>query len=142
MGLFKLIEQGKYQEFCCLYEEKAGIRNSHPELADLIPGNYLLALLGLKDYNKIVEVCEKHVLENVNRKGSLNRSTSDFYIACSIAKMELGNANEAYKILYDGIRQRQRSIQDTIRRKKFKVSGHFQNTGSMCFVLRSCYAPG
>lgn len=113
MGPFKLIEQGKYQEFCCLYEEKAGIRNSHPELADLIPGNYLLALLGLKDYNKIVEVCEKHVLENVNRKGSLNRSTSDFYIACSIAKMELGNANEAYKILYEGRNSKYQDISRT-----------------------------
>lgn len=38
MGLFRLIEQRKFQEFCHLYEEKVEIRDQNPEFADLIPG--------------------------------------------------------------------------------------------------------
>ena len=100
MGLFRLIEQRKFQEFCHLYEEKVEIRDQNPEFADLIPGNYILALLGLKDYHGVVDMCMKHISENANRKGSSNRSSSKFYVACAIAKMELGQVEDAYKILY------------------------------------------
>lgn len=78
MGLFRLIEQRKFQEFCHLYEEKVEIRDQNPEFADLIPGNYILALLGLKDYHGVVDMCMKHISENANRKGSSNRSSSKF----------------------------------------------------------------
>lgn len=113
MGLFELIEQRKFQEFRHLYEEKVEIRDQNPEFADLIPGNYILALLGLKDYHEVVDVCEKHISENANRKGGLNRSTSDFYIACSIAKMELGKAEEAYNTLYEGRNSKYQDISRT-----------------------------
>ena len=113
MGLFRLIEQRKFQEFCHLYEEKVEIRDQNPEFADLIPGNYILALLGLKDYHGVVDMCMKHISENANRKGSSNRSSSKFYVACAIAKMELGQVEDAYKILYEGRNAKYQDISRT-----------------------------
>lgn len=113
MGQFKLIEQKKFQEFCNIYEEKAKIKNQDPELADLVPGNYVLALLGKKDYGRVVETCVKQIAENANQKKSLDRSSSRFYIACSIAKMELGQVEEAYDILYEGRNAKYQDISRT-----------------------------
>lgn len=113
MGLFRLIEQRKFQEFRHIYEEKAGIREQNPEFADLIPGNYILALLGLKDYHGVVDICMKHISENANCKGASNRSSSKFYVACAIAKIELGQVEDAYKILYEGRNAKYQDISRT-----------------------------
>lgn len=44
MGAFALIEKKVYEAFCALYLEKAHLRTTQPEYADLVPGNYVTAL--------------------------------------------------------------------------------------------------
>lgn len=111
MSLFKLIEQKRFQEFCDVYEEHAESQGENSEFSDLVAGNYLTALLGSKKYKKAIEFCFGEILKNENRGNRPDRSSSDIYIACSIAKMELGQ-KDAMEILYMG---RKANYQDISR---------------------------
>lgn len=48
MGAFQLIENKQFQKFCELYERKSHLRATTADYADLMPGNYMRALLGAK----------------------------------------------------------------------------------------------
>lgn len=95
MGAFELIEDRKFQEFCDLYEACAHLRTKDPNYSDLMPGNYITALLGTKDYHKLVEFCLRQIIENANRKSGPDRSSAKNFIACSIGFMELQQYDEA-----------------------------------------------
>ena len=97
MGLFELIQQKRYQEFCNIYEANEGLKEKGDKFQDLMPGNYLLALLGKGDYEKAAEVSFRIISE----KGP-DRSASTYHMICSVAKMELGQIKEAYEVLYEG----------------------------------------
>ena len=95
MGAFELIEGRKFQEFCDLYEACAHLRTQNPDYSDLIPGNYITALLGAKNYCRLVEFCSEQISKNANRKNGPDRSSAKNYIACSIGLMELQQCDEA-----------------------------------------------
>lgn len=111
MSLFQWIEEKWFQEFCDIYEEHAGEQSTAPEYADLMIGNYLTALLGSKNYEKAIEICMEEIAKNENRGNKPDRSSSNIYICCSIAKMELGQ-KDAMEILYAG---RKANYQDLSR---------------------------
>lgn len=111
MSLFKLMEEKRFQEFCDIYEAHAEEQSTAPEFADLIVGNYLMALLGGKNYKKAIEICTEEMAKNENRGNRPDRSASNIYICCSIAKMELGQ-KDAMEILYAG---RKANYQDIAR---------------------------
>ena len=55
MGAFQLIENKQFQKFCELYERKSHLRATTADYADLMPGNYMRALLGAKKIEKDIE---------------------------------------------------------------------------------------
>ena len=112
MCLFKLIAAKRFSEFCEIYEKNAQFSAANPEFADLIPGNYVKALLGCKNYKKAMDFSLEQILKNQSPKKKYDRSSSSFYIACSIAKMQLHH-DDALKILYDGRKAKYQDISRT-----------------------------
>lgn len=55
MGAFELIEKKRYDEFCSLYLQKSHLRKEQAECADLMPGNYVMALIGARQYKKLYQ---------------------------------------------------------------------------------------
>ena len=104
MGAFALIEQKKYDEFCELYAERSHLRNEQPVYADLMPGNYVIALLGAGRYELLVSECRKTSEEIRQNSPEIDRSSSRFFIALSIGYFALGQYPEALQALLDGSR--------------------------------------
>lgn len=102
MGAFELIEERRFQEFCDLYETYAHLRAKNSDFRDLMPGNYITALLGTKNYHKLVEFCLEQMDENANRKSGPDRSSAKNFIACSIGFMELQQYDNAIAYIKAG----------------------------------------
>lgn len=117
MSLFKLITAKRFGEFCQIYEENAAFCNQNPEFSDLLPKNYILALMGDKRYSRVIDVCCEEIFKNDNRISGPDRSSAYNYIACSIAKMEL-NMPDAIDTLYKG---RNAVYQDISRTELFCI---------------------
>lgn len=100
MGAFALIEEKRYEAFCALYEESAHLRAERSEFADLMPGNYAIALLGAGRYEAAVDFCRGQIERD--RSGVRDRSSSAFFIAMSIAHLALGQGAEAAAALAAG----------------------------------------
>lgn len=112
MSLFKLITAKRFSEFCEIYEKNAQFQNQDPEFSDLTPKNYILALMGDKRYNKVIDVCCEEIFRNDNRSNGPDRSSDNNYIACSIAQMEL-HMPDAIDTLYKGRNAAYQSISRT-----------------------------
>ena len=104
MGAFELIEKKEYDAFCTLYLEKAHLRKTQPEYADLMPGNYTTALIGAKQYETLVSFCSETIEEIRQSSIKIDRSSSKFFIALSIGYFELKKYPEALQALRDGSR--------------------------------------
>lgn len=104
MGAFELIEKKEYDTFCELYMEKAHLRKNHSEYADLMPGNYVLALIGAKQYETLVTFCLDTIEEIRQNSIKIDRSSSNFYIALSIGYFGIKKFPEALQALRDGSR--------------------------------------
>ncbi len=104
MGAFELIEKKEYDAFCSLYLEKAYLRKTQSEYADLMPGNYVTALIGARQYETLVSFCLETIEEIRQNSIKIDRSSSNFYIALSIGYFELKKYNEALQALRDGSR--------------------------------------
>lgn len=102
MGAFALIEGKQYEAFCALYEENAHLLKERAEFADLMPGNYAVALLGAGRYEEAADFCRRQI--EADRSGVRDRSSSDFFIALSIARLALGQGAEAVEALMEGSR--------------------------------------
>ena len=100
MGAFALIEKKQYGAFCTLYEESAHLRAERAELADLMPGNYAIALLGAKRYETATAFCRRQIEKD--RSGARDRSSSASFIALGIAYLALGQGAEALSALAEG----------------------------------------
>ena len=84
MGAFELIEKKEYDAFCALYLEKAHLRKAQSEYADLMPGNYVKALIGARRYETLVFFCLETMEEIRKNSVKIDRSSSTFFIALSI----------------------------------------------------------
>ncbi len=104
MGAFELIEKKEYDAFCSLYLEKAYLRKTQSEYADLMPGNYVTALIGARQYETLVSFCLETIEEIRQNSIKIDRSSSNFYIALSIGYFELKKYHEALQALRDGSR--------------------------------------
>ncbi len=104
MGAFELIEKKEYDAFCSLYLEKAYLRKTRSEYADLMPGNYVTALIGARQYETLVSFCLETMEEIRQNSIKIDRSSSNFYIALSIGYFELKKYHEALQALRDGSR--------------------------------------
>lgn len=102
MGSFELIKQKKYGEFCDLYLEKSHLRATHPEYADLMPGNFITALLGAKRYETLVSFCRDSIEKIRAKSGKIDRSSSNYFIGMSIGYFELKKYPDALKALQEG----------------------------------------
>lgn len=100
MGAFALIEKKQYEAFCTLYEESAHLRAERAELADLMPGNYAIALLGAGQYEAAAAFCRRQIEKD--RSGARDRSSSASFIAMGIAYIALGQGAEALSALAEG----------------------------------------
>ncbi len=100
MGAFALIEKKQYGAFCTLYEESAHLRAERAELADLMPGNYAIALLGAGRYKTATAFCRRQIEKD--RSGARDRSSSASFIALGIAYLALGQGAEALSALAEG----------------------------------------
>ena len=100
MGAFALIEKKQYGAFCTLYEESAHLRAERAELADLMPGNYAIALLGAGRYETAAAFCRRQIEKD--RSGARDRSSSASFIALGIAYLALGQGAEALSALAEG----------------------------------------
>ena len=74
MGAFKLIEQKEYKKFCELYLDKSHLRKSQSEYVDLIPGNYIIALIGARQYETLISFCLS-MNEEVQKSSQKNMRT-------------------------------------------------------------------
>lgn len=99
MGAFELIEKQQFRDFCNLYETCVHLRSDKAEYQDLIPGNYILALLGVKNYDRLVEFCLEEINKELNSKSKLDRRSSYLYIACSIGYFELQEYEKALEMI-------------------------------------------
>lgn len=104
MGAFELIEKKEYDAFCALYLEKAHLSKTQSEYADLMPGNYVTALIGTRQYETLVSFCLKMIEETRQNSIKIDRSSSKFFIALSIGYFELNNFSQAIQALLDGSR--------------------------------------
>lgn len=73
MGSFSLIMEEKYEEFCCLYEKKLSTdkENVNLEDSDLLPGNYIMALMGAKRYDRLVEFCNEYIKQKKEERKNI-----------------------------------------------------------------------
>ena len=99
MGAFELIEKQQFRDFCNLYETCAHLRSDKAEYQDLIPGNYILALLGARNYGRLVEFCLQEIDKEVNSKSKIDRRSSYLYIACSIGYFERQEYEKALEMI-------------------------------------------
>lgn len=104
MGAFELIEKKEYNAFCSLYLEKAHLRNTQSEYADLMPGNYVTALMGARQYETLVSFCLKTIEGERQNSAKRDRSSSKIHIALSIGYFELKKFPEALQAIRDGSR--------------------------------------
>lgn len=104
MGAFELIEKKEYDAFCALYLEKSHLCKIESEYADLMPGNYVTALIGAKQYETLVPFCLKTIEEIQQSSPKIDRSSSKFFIALSIGYFELQKFPEALQAIRDGSR--------------------------------------
>ena len=102
MGAFKLIEQKEYKKFCELYLDKSHLRKSQSEYVDLIPGNYIIALIGARQYETLISFCLSMNEEVQKSSQKIDRSSSMYYIALSIGYFELQKYENAIQALLDG----------------------------------------
>ena len=104
MGAFELIEKQEYDTFCVLYLGKAHLRKIQSEYADLMPGNYAIALIGAKQYESLVSFCLETIEEIRQNSTKIDRSSSNFFVALSIGYFEQKKFPEALQALRDGSR--------------------------------------
>ena len=104
MGAFELIEKKEYDAFCSLYMEKAHLRKIEFEYADLMPGNYIIALIGTRQYETLVTFCLEMIEEIRQNSIKIDRSSSKLFIALSIGYFELKKFPEALQAIRDGSR--------------------------------------
>lgn len=104
MGAFALIEKKAYEAFCALYLEKAHLRTTQSEYADLVPGNYVTALIGARQYERLVSFCLETIEEIRKSSVKIDRSSSKFFVALSIGYFELKKFPEALQAIRDGSR--------------------------------------
>ena len=109
MGAFQLIENKQFQKFCELYERKSHLRATTADYADLMPGNYMRALLGAKKIEQLIEFCQNEV----KRREQIDRTTTDFYIGLSIGYFLQNNFDKAGKALIDGSKAKYQDIART-----------------------------
>lgn len=103
MGAFELIQERRFQEFCNLYETCAHLRPERNEYQDLMSGNYILALLGAKNYDRLVEFCLEEIRKDeLNRGRKIDRRSSSLYIGCSIGYFELQKYDKALELIAEG----------------------------------------
>ncbi|MDE7397916.1 MAG: hypothetical protein K2N06_00155 [Oscillospiraceae bacterium] len=102
MGAFELIEKKEYDTFCSLYLEKAHLRTTHSEYADLMPGNYVIALIGARQYETLVSFCLETIEKIQQNSTKIDRSSSKFFVALSIGYFELKKFSEALQAIRDG----------------------------------------
>lgn len=98
---YTLIREKKYNEFCDLYLEKGHLCREMPlEYGDLDAGNYVFALLGLKDYPQIIRVCDEEIRKEREESNKYDMSKSFFWLGLSIAyfrQKEYEKASDAIK---------------------------------------------
>lgn len=87
MGLFKLIEERRYAEFCEIYLKHVNQRASSSEFSDLMPGNYILALIGLQNYEELVRFSLEQIELKKKESIKYDMRTSNNYIALSVGYM-------------------------------------------------------
>ncbi len=104
MGAFELIEKKRYDEFCSLYLQKSHLRKEQAECADLMPGNYVMALIGARQYKSLISFCLETIAEIRKSSIKIDRSSSNFFIALSIGYFQLKKYSEALQALRDGSR--------------------------------------
>ena len=109
MGAFQLIENKQFKKFCELYERKSHLRATTADYADLMPGNYMRALLGAKKIEQLIEFCQNEV----KRREQIDRTTTDFYIGLSIGYFLQNNFDKAGKALIDGSKAKYQDIART-----------------------------
>ena len=109
MGAFQLIVNKQFQKFCELYERKSHLRATTADYADLMPGNYMRALLGAKKIEQLIEFCQNEV----KRREQIDRTTTDFYIGLSIGYFLQNNFDKAGKALIDGSKAKYQDIART-----------------------------
>ena len=109
MGAFQLIANKQFQKFCELYERKSHLRATTADYADLMPGNYMRALLGAKKIEQLIEFCQNEV----KRREQIDRTTTDFYIGLSIGYFLQNNFDKAGKALIDGSKAKYQDIART-----------------------------
>ena len=102
MGAFELIAKKEYDVFCALYLEKAHLRKSKSEYADLMPGNYVTALIGARLYETLVAFCLETIEEIRQNSCKTDKSSSKFFVALSIGYFELQKFPEALQAIRDG----------------------------------------
>lgn len=95
MGYFELLRQWRYEEFCEVYREKAPLRKTMPaEYGDVLPGNYMYALLGLRRYEELIPVCREQIQLEREASVKFDRSSHYFWDGLSIACLLLGRHEE------------------------------------------------
>lgn len=95
MGYFELIRQRRYEEFCKIYRENAHLRRTMPgEYGDVLPGNYMYALLGLGKCEELIPVCQEQIRLEREASVKFDRSSSYFWNGLSIACLQLGRYGE------------------------------------------------
>ena len=99
----------QFQKFCELYERKSHLRATTADYADLMPGNYMRALLGAKKIEQLIEFCQNEV----KRREQIDRTTTDFYIGLSIGYFLQNNFDKAGKALIDGSKAKYQDIART-----------------------------
>ncbi len=97
MGAFKLIAERKYEEFCRLYEEKG-----QGGEGDLMPGNYVMALLGARRFRDLVSFCREQIGTLREKSVRIDRSSSLYFLGESIGLFELGDYPAALQALREG----------------------------------------
>lgn len=97
MGAFALIRERRYEEFCRLYEEKG--RGGE---GDLMPGNYVMALLGARRFEALVAFCREQIGAIRARSVKIDRSSSLYFLGESIGLFALGDHPAALQALREG----------------------------------------
>jgi len=85
-----------------LYLEKAYLSKTRSGYADLMPGNYVMALIGARQYETLVSFCLETITEIRQSSIKIDRSSSKIFVALSIGYFELKKYHEALQALRDG----------------------------------------
>ena len=105
MGYFELIRQRRYEEFCKIYREKAHLCRTMPEkYGDVLPGNYMYALLGLGKCAELIPVCQEQIQLEREASVKFDRSSNYFWNGLSIACLQLGQYGEMAEAIRSAVK--------------------------------------